>query len=250
MDLSGGALIRYSYWLNSTSASSFGSEDSLQVEVATDAAGATWTLLRDYRTVAETWRVDSIAVGAEVPASATVRIRFSVSDLSPADVVEGGLDAVEVFRLDCAGSMTPYCFGDGTSVACPCANTGLAGRGCDNAQHTGGVQLGASGDPLANSVVLQGTHFPPRTTPAVVAIRSPLAQSPPVAFGDGLRCLSTAGLVRITSGLAGIGSIALPISHGAGAGTFNYQLWYRSNPAGYCMPEAFNLSNGLTIVWP
>jgi hypothetical protein len=84
----------------------------------------------------------------------------------------------------------------------------------------------------------------------VVAIRSPGAEVPPVFLGDGLRCLSTAGLLRITSGLAGGGAVALPISHGAGAGTFHYQLWYRSNPAGYCMPEAFNLSNGLTIVWP
>jgi hypothetical protein len=40
--------------------------------------------------------------------------------------------------------------------------------------------------------------------------------------------------------------------HGAmvGAGTFHYQIWYRSQPASYCDPlAAFNLSNGRSLVW-
>ena len=39
--------------------------------------------------------------------------------------------------------------------------------------------------------------------------------------------------------------------HGAGAGTFHYQIWFRNQPIGFCDPvAAFNLSNGLTLTWP
>jgi hypothetical protein len=39
------------------------------------------------------------------------------------------------------------------------------------------------------------------------------------------------------------------LSHGAGAGTFYYQLWYRSNGP-FCSADLFNLSNAVSIAWP
>jgi hypothetical protein len=35
----------------------------------------------------------------------------------------------------------------------------------------------------------------------------------------------------------------------SGAGLFYYQLWFRDQPAMFCTPQAFNLSNGTTLTW-
>jgi hypothetical protein len=88
------------------------------------------------------------------------------------------------------------------------------------------------------------------SSPAVVVIRSPSAVGP-VALGDGLRCIATTGLVRLGSQLASGGASDQTIGHGAGAGTFRYQLWFRSVPSTFCNPAAaFNLSNALQVTWP
>jgi hypothetical protein len=148
-----------------------------------------------------------------------------------------------------------YCDGsDGALALCPCGNPGLPDTGCDNAQGTGGVRiLAASFLPDGGgggTATLAGEGFPVGTTPSVTLIRSSQRENPPAVFGDGLRCVSVVGLVRIGAGLAAGGLISLPVSHGAGAGTFDYQLWYRNQPDSFCDPLAgFNLSNGLELVW-
>jgi hypothetical protein len=100
------------------------------------------------------------------------------------------------------------------------------------------------------TVLLGGTGFPVAAAPAVVAIRSTAFESDPPVFGDGLRCVGTSGLVRVRTGLALNGSVGLAFMHGAGAGDFYYQLWFRSTPSTFCDPNAaFNLSNGLKLAW-
>jgi hypothetical protein len=69
-----------------------------------------------------------------------------------------------------------------------------------------------------------------------------------VPFGDGLLCVS-APVVRLGSTFAGGGTASVSLSHGAGAGTFYYQLWYRSNGP-FCSADLFNLSNAVSIAWP
>ena len=72
----------------------------------------------------------------------------------------------------------------------------------------------------------------------------------PLAFGDGIRCIA-APLVRLAATTATGGLSSHPVSHGAGAGTFHYQLWYRNAPAAFCDPAAaWNTSNALSITWP
>jgi hypothetical protein len=146
-----------------------------------------------------------------------------------------------------------FCFG--SAAACPCANGGSGEGGCDLPQGTGGVALaiedflpdGAGG----GSAELLGSGYPPAAQPGVTLIRSPAAQDPPAVFGDGLRCISASGLVRIGAVLASGGTSLHTIGHGAGSGTFSYQLWTRSTPSTFCDPNAaFNLSNALEIVWP
>jgi hypothetical protein len=144
-----------------------------------------------------------------------------------------------------------YCFGD--DALCPCGNGGSGDGGCDVAQGTGGLELavasflpdGAGG----GSASLVGAGYPPNGAPGVTLIRSTAAQTPPVVFGDGLRCIAAAGLVRVHASLAAGGASLSPVTHGAGAGTFFYQVWVRNQPAGYCTSAAFNLSNAVSIAW-
>jgi hypothetical protein len=158
--------------------------------------------------------------------------------------------SIDNVRIEPAAA-SAYCFGNDAS--CPCANGGAPGAGCDNAQATGGVELDVS--PFSpdgsggGTATLVGSGFPPATTPTVVAIRSPNEAVPPVPFGDGLLCIGTAGLARVGSTLASGGASSIALNHGAGAGDFFYQLWYRNNPATFCQPEAYNLSNGYRLVW-
>ncbi len=101
IDLSSGGVISYSYWLNDIPGGPIGAEDSMTVEVATNAGGTNWQTLRTYSSVLASWQSDSIDVGVEVAASATIRVRFSVSDNTPGDVIEGGMDAFQVEAVIC-----------------------------------------------------------------------------------------------------------------------------------------------------
>jgi endonuclease I len=159
-----------------------------------------------------------------------------------------------VFGGACASASTSFCDdGDGSLASCPCANPGNPGSGCDLPQGTGGVELTVVLQETApqNRATVQGTGFPVASLPAVVVIRGTgLDPAAPVVFGDGLRCVSTP-LVRLGADIAIGGLSRNSFGHGAaaGGGTFYYQLWFRSQPATFCTPDAFNLSNGRTLDW-
>jgi hypothetical protein len=95
---------------------------------------------------------------------------------------------------------------------------------------------------------LVGAGYPVAGKPGVTLIRSAAAEVPPVAFGDGLRCIGVP-IVRVNATLAAGGASLNPVMHGAGAGTFHYQVWVRNQPAMFCTPDAFNLSNALSVAW-
>ncbi|HZW09743.1 MAG TPA: zinc-dependent metalloprotease family protein [Phycisphaerales bacterium] len=100
-DLSEGGELAYSYWLSGFPGVEIGPGDGLFVDVATDQFGANWTPLRAYTDVALAWRSDAVAVGVEVPASPTVRIRFRAVDAGSDDVVEAGVDAFALSEFAC-----------------------------------------------------------------------------------------------------------------------------------------------------
>lgn len=112
LDLSLGGTISYAWWLNDVLNGRLGVGDTFDVEVATDALGSDWQLLRRYGTAAPFWRTDTIVVGEEVAASPTLRVRFRVSDIPPGNVVEGALDAVVVQAVRC----TPPLDSDGDGI--------------------------------------------------------------------------------------------------------------------------------------
>ena len=98
LDLSGGARVEYAYWLTDIPGGPL-DNDALTVELSFD-GGFSWTEFRRYTIAAGAWREDTI----EVPAgqgTANSRVRFTVSDFDPQNVVEAGVDAFRVSRAVC-----------------------------------------------------------------------------------------------------------------------------------------------------
>ncbi|MCP4592575.1 MAG: S1 family peptidase, partial [bacterium] len=166
LDMSNGGTITYAYWLNDISTGPLGEEDSMTVEVAIDAAGDDWATVRSYTTALGSWRTDAIEVGTEVTASATVRIRFSASDLYPGDVVEGGLDAFLARSLVCESGATcddgilnqgeDRIDCGGPCPACECTSDGA----CDNVVFCDGAETcDAYGDCQTGGDPCAGTHW-------------------------------------------------------------------------------------------
>jgi hypothetical protein len=154
---------------------------------------------------------------------------------------------------------TPFCFGDGSTVACPCGNNGS--RGCENSASTGGAFLGATGDASvsADTVVLTSAGELPS---ALTIFFSGPTEIAPTDFGDGLRCAgghlsrlyvrnATNGVVRapvgddasITARMSVLGS---PIQGGE---THLYQAYYRDPSEAFCPEKRFNVSSGVRILW-
>jgi hypothetical protein len=160
-----------------------------------------------------------------------------------------------------AGFAVSFCdASDGSLASCPCENPGAPHTGCDTpipagqgGGATGGVHLALTGITTAPArATLTGSGFPSASAPTSIVLRSPaLDASSPLVFGDGLRCIAAAGLVRLAATTASGGSSTHAFNHGAGAGTFHYQLWFRNTPSTFCDPFAsFSLSNGQSIAWP
>jgi hypothetical protein len=150
---------------------------------------------------------------------------------------------------------------DGSLAACPCANPGNQGSGCDSpipagqgGATTGGIRLDlvAQQTTPQNRATFSGSGFPSGSAPLALVIRGEgLHSATPVVFGDGLKCVASP-LVRLAATAASAGTSTHTFGNGsmAGAGWKYYQLWFRSLPASFCDPlAAFNLSNGVSLVW-
>jgi len=150
---------------------------------------------------------------------------------------------------------TPYCFGDGSGTACPCANPGAPGNGCANGSFAGGCNLAASGSPSvgADTVVLSATATAPGQPGLFFQGDDAIAGGNGAVFGDGLRCAGM-NVVRLEIAFAdGAGAtsstIAIAAAGGVSAGqTKRYQWWFR-DPVGSPCGSSFNLSNGIEITW-
>jgi hypothetical protein len=164
----------------------------------------------------------------------------------------------EVFRIerDCpapADCALSFCnASDDALDACPCGNAGGAATGCDGAQLTGGVEgVVLAQDTPARRATLAGHGFPVAQQPAAIVLRSTgLDPAGPQPFGDGVRCIASAPLVRLAASSAAGGTSTHVVGHGTGPGHFRYQIWFRNAPASACVPgAAFSLSSGMTLLW-
>lgn len=171
--------------------------------------------------------------------------------------ISDDLDALDTLHLPEQG--TPFCFGDGTGVACPCGNSGAAGRGCANSQRAEGAILWSNGTPsLSNDTVHMAVSG--ATNNATVLLFQGTLGLAGVPFGDGLRCVggNTRRLyqrtalcgnrefghgVPLDARLSVQGSLMIP-------GTVHYQVQYRdANPTFCSAPDLFNFSNGYRLTW-
>jgi hypothetical protein len=146
-----------------------------------------------------------------------------------------------------------YCFGDGTSAACPCGNLGAAGNGCASSVNASGANLSTTGTAsvAADSFVLHGSGM---TNSVALYIQG--STQVDTAFGDGKRCVG-GSVIRLgtksnVNGVSEYPSGSLPISVKgmvSSGSTRNYQVWYRNVDPMFCTPSTFNLSNGVSVTW-
>lgn len=179
-------------------------------------------------------------------------------DLVTVASLTGTSNKVEVRRA-CRISGRALCAGDGSASACPCANSSPGGsqRGCLNSNGTGAGLRGTGSLLLADDTcVLEADGMPSSTTVFFFQGGTAANGGQGTPFGDGLSC-ATGSLRRLAVKSATSGSARYPETREPalsvrgqvlGAGTRTYQVLYR-DPAAYCTPANFNLSNGLVVTW-
>ncbi len=160
----------------------------------------------------------------------------------------------------------PFCAGDGTlATACPCANSGAAGRGCENSIATGGAWLSSTGlaSLAADGVCLQSAGELPSAP--TVFLQGSSSSNAGIVFGDGIRCVSGA-LKRIGIHAASGGSVSYPVAGDTSISARSailgdlilsgqaryYQAYYRDpNPAFCPNPpgNGWNVSSGQIVTW-
>ena len=164
----------------------------------------------------------------------------------------------------CGAAGASICAGDGSlAQACPCANTGAAGRGCENSAGTGGARLTAAGTTAPDGVVLTSAGELP--TVLSIFLQGTADNGTGVTFGDGVRCVAgnlkrlytrnaSGGVVSAPSGgdpsiTAQSAALGDPIAPGS---TRYYQVYYRDPELSFCavpLGDGFNVSSGVRIVW-
>jgi hypothetical protein len=153
----------------------------------------------------------------------------------------------------------PFCFGDGSGLACPCGNasTAVDRAGCASSLGTGGRLAGSGQAHVASdSFVLAATQVPLATTALFFQGTSRTNHGGGTAMGDGLRCASGSmvrlGIVHANQGTAsfpGVGGTALHVAGNVSPGSTRvYQAMYR-NMASFCSASTFNLTNGWIVGW-
>ncbi len=95
-----GSTISYNYWLNDVANGALQGGDALTVEISTN-NGASYSTVRSYTTAFSGWRADELVEGTDFTASSNVRLRFSASDIGTQNVVEAGIDNIEVSAVNC-----------------------------------------------------------------------------------------------------------------------------------------------------
>lgn len=176
----------------------------------------------------------------------------------------GGGTANRIARWrGCGGPATHFCPGDGSAAACPCSNNGIALRGCQNSQSTGGALLQATGTIVPDAVKLFASGELPNSL--TIFLQGRATAAPGVPFGDGLRCV-TGFLKRLYTKNASLGHASAPtgaelsitarsaaLGDPIAAGQRRYyQTYYRDGDETFCpLPTGrnFNSSSGLKIVW-
>jgi sugar lactone lactonase YvrE len=148
-----------------------------------------------------------------------------------------------------------YCFGDGSSGLCPCANNSVLETGCANSTGVGAHLTGSgSSDALADNLTLHVTGLPASQPVLLFSANNEIAPSAPsFLFGDGFRCaggfVQRLGVVNASSMGDAFWGPNLQAAGGWGPGDVRrFQAWYR-DPVNSPCGTLFNLSNGLEVTF-
>ncbi len=182
---------------------------------------------------------------------------IQLGNYSAAASLYGTFTITESAGTQCGPPATPVCFGDGTGLACPCANSGAAGNGCASSVNVNGGNLSSSGSASigADTLVLLGSSMP-SSSALYFQGTSVLGAGVGVVFGDGLRCAGGT-VIRLGTKTNVVGVSQYPVGLDQSisvrglnsAGAFRiYQVWYR-NAAAFCTASTFNLTNGVSVTW-
>ena len=270
IDLSASPAARVSYWRwYSNTTGGAPNADVFRVDVSNDNGGS-WvnaeTVGPGGPDTSGGWKFHQFRVSDFVAPTAQVRVRFVAEDAGTGSLIEAAVDDFQVDSLTCRGGspFTPFCAGDGSlATACPCGNTGAAGRGCDNSSATGGSLLVASGSTNPDTVVLTASDELP--TVLSIFLQGDASLPAGTAFGDGVRCVA-GNLKRLYVKNASGGSVSAPsggdpsiTAQSAALGdpiapgtTRHYQVYYRDPVLPFCdtpQGNSWNVSNGVSIAW-
>jgi Tol biopolymer transport system component len=167
----------------------------------------------------------------------------------------------DIFVRDRFTSFHLYCAGDGSlATACPCANNGVSGRGCENSAGTGGAALQPTGVTNPDTVRLNATGELPNALS--IFLQGNASNAAGVVFGDGVRC-AAGSLKRLYVKHASSGAASAPqpgdLSITARSAQLGdplvpgdsryYQTYYRDPNMAFCPAETFNVTNAVRIGW-
>ena len=239
--------------------------------VAGDTNGGSDCFVHD-RLTGETIRVSVTTAGAQAGNGSRAPAispdgRFIVFESPATNLVPGDNNLMwDVFMRDrgTASAFVPTCFGDATSAACPCSNSGLPGHGCENSIGSGGARLTAAGFAFLGGDTVQFTSTGELPSALSIVLQGNVLEAP-ANFGDGLRCTS-GNLKRLYTKNASSGTMIAPVlgdptvsARSSSLGdpiplghTRIYQVYYRDPSMTFCpapLGSTFNVTNAMLVAW-
>lgn len=100
-DLAGGGQVSFAYWHQTDDGN-----DAFQVQVSNN-GGTSWVTALNATNPTNGWEVHSFDVENFVTPTASMRVRFNVSDNPNDSVTESGVDAFKAFRIECEDPPPP-----------------------------------------------------------------------------------------------------------------------------------------------
>ncbi len=172
-------------------------------------------------------------------------------------------DDMRVTPMPASG--TAFCFGDGSTLPCPCSNNGSTGHGCQNSASTGGALFSGSGTASLSADTLHLSCSGLLPSAMTIVFQGSVALGQPTRFGDGLRCVG-GSLKRLYVKTAASGAVLVPgagdaaISARSAAlgdpipvdGSRLYHAYYRDLSTTFCpvpQGDTFNSSNAMSVHW-